>query len=235
MNANANLKPALAELLGTFMLVFLGAGAGALAGSNGGGLVAVALAHGIALVVIIYAFGIISGAHVNPAVTLALAATGKITWERAVFYFVAQFLGGILAAYLLLYLLGPGTSLGATTGSLTTTDPLRAAITEAVLTFFLLAAVFGTGVSGRNGNAVGVAIGLVLTADILMGGSLTGASMNPARTLGPALATGDLSYLWIYFAGPIVGGLAAALLYNQVFLPREAPAPAPLTRKQRRA
>ena len=234
MNANANLKPALAELLGTFMLVFLGAGAGALAGTNGGGIVAVALTHGLALMIIIYAFGIISGAHVNPAVTLALAVTRKITWERAVWYWLAQIIGATLAAFLLAYLVGTDTGLGATVGSLTTSDPLKAAITEAILTFFLIAAVFGTGVSGRNGNAVGVAIGLVLTADILMGGALTGASMNPARTLGPALATGDLSYLWIYIVGPLVGAVAAALLYDMVFLPREAPAPQPLTRKQRR-
>jgi MIP family channel proteins len=238
MNADQNWKPALAELIGTFMLVFIGAGAGALAGAppggNGGGVVSVALAHGIALLVIVYAFGIISGAHVNPAVTLGLAVTGKITWVRAVWYWVAQFLGGILAAYLLAYLIGTATGLGATTGTLTASDPIRATVTEAVLTFFLLAAVFGTGVSGRNGNAAGAAIGLVLTADILMGGSLTGGSMNPARTLGPALATGDLSYLWIYIVGPAVGAIAAALLYNQVFLPVPTPAPQPLTRKQQR-
>jgi aquaporin Z len=235
MNTNANLKPALAELVGTFMLVFLGAGTGALAATSGGGIVAVALAHGLALMIIIYAFGIISGAHVNPAVTLALAATGKVTWERAIWYLLAQIIGGLLAAFLLAYLVGTQTGLGATTGSLTATDPIKATIVEAVLTFFLVAAVFGTGVSGRNGNAVGVAIGLVLAADILMGGSLTGASMNPARTLGPAVATGDLSYLWIYIVGPIVGGLAAALLYNYVFLPAApTPAPQPVTRKSRR-
>ncbi len=234
MNTSANLKPALAELVGTFMFVFLGAGAGAMAATNGGGIVAVALAHGLALMLVIYAFGFVSGAHVNPAVTLALAVTRKVTWERAVWYWIAQALGAILAAYLLLYLVGAGTGLGATIGSLTRTDPIRATVTEAVLTFFLVSAVFGTGVSGRNGNAVGVAIGMVLAADALMGGALTGASMNPARTLGPAVATGDFSYLWIYIVGPVVGGLAAALLYNQVFLPREAPAPQPLTRKQRR-
>jgi glycerol uptake facilitator-like aquaporin len=154
---------------------------------------------------------------------------------RAIWYWVAQFVGGLLAALLLRYLLGAGSNLGATVGTLTTADPIRATVTEAVLTFFLLAAVFGTGVSGRNGNAAGVAIGLVLAMDILMGGSLTGASMNPARTLGPAVVTGDLSYLWIYIVGPAVGAVAAALLYHQVFLPVPAPAPQPLTRKQRRS
>jgi aquaporin Z len=89
---------------------------------------------------------------------------------------------------------------------------------EAVLTFFLVAAVFGSAVAGRNGNAVGIAIGFVLVMDILMGGSLTGASMNPARTLGPALALGDLSYVWMYFVGPLLGGGVAGLLYNSFFM-----------------
>jgi MIP family channel proteins len=235
MNFNTEWKPALAELIGTFTLVFIGAGAGALAGP--GGLLGVALAHGIALLVIIYAWGPYSGAHVNPAVTFGLVITGKIRWERALLFWIAQFVGAALAAYLLLYLLGPDSSLGATTGTLSVgagADPIKAAIVEAILTFFLVAAVYGTGVSGRNGNAVGAAIGLVLTMDILMGGPLTGGSMNPARTFGPALATGDFSYLWIYIVGPLVGAAAAALLYNQVYLPKTSPAPPPLTRKQRR-
>jgi MIP family channel proteins len=231
---NDDLKAALAELLGTFTLVFIGAGTAALAAESGGGIVAVALAHGVALLVIIYIWGFISGAHVNPAVTLALAATRKISWLRAGYYLVAQMLGGAAAGFLLLYLVGAETGLGATIGSLTIADPIRATIVELVLTFFLVSAVFGTGVSARNGNAVGAAIGLVLTMNILMGGALTGGSMNPARTFGPALATGDLSYLWIYIVGPVLGGLAAAFLYDIVFLPREAPAPAPLTRKKRR-
>ena len=87
-----------------------------------------------------------------------------------------------------------------------------------MLTFFLVTAVFGTAVAGRNGNAAGLAIGLVLTMDILMGGALTGASMNPARTFGPALATGDFSYLWMYLVGPLLGGAAAGLVYDRVFL-----------------
>ncbi len=242
MNIEAEWKPTLAELIGTFTLVFIGAGAAALVGPNvqggGGGLVAVALAHGLALMVIVYAWGIVSGAHVNPAVTFGLAITGKITWLRAVLYWVAQLLGAALASLLLVYLLGgvngADPAMGATIGTLTRADPLRAVIVEAVLTFFLVAAVFGTGVSGRNGNAVGAAIGLVLTMDILMGGPLTGASMNPARTFGPALVTGDFSYFWIYVVGPLLGGGLAALLYNVVFLPRQKPAPPPLTRKQRR-
>jgi MIP family channel proteins len=212
-----NLRPALAELIGTFTLTFIGAGAGALAGTNGGGILAVALAHGVALLVIIYAWGWYSGAHVNPAVTFGLALTGKIGWGKAVYYWVAQFVGATIAAFLLLYLIGNTGGLGATTGSLTATDPLKTVIIEAVLTFFLVAAVFGTAVKERNGNAAGFAIGFVLLMDILMGGALTGASMNPARTFGPALATGDLSYLWMYIVGPLLGGGLAALLFDRVF------------------
>ena len=95
---------------------------------------------------------------------------------------------------------------------------MKTIVVEAVLTFFLVTAVFGTAVSGRNGNAAGFAIGFVLLMDILMGGALTGASMNPARTFGPALATGDFSYLWMYLLGPLLGAAVAALVYDRVFL-----------------
>ncbi|MBM4422976.1 MAG: hypothetical protein FJ030_06230 [Chloroflexi bacterium] len=215
------LKPALAELIGTFLLTFIGAGAGALAGVNGGGIVAVALAHGVALMVIIYAFGSISGAHVNPAVTTSLALTGKIDWARAAAYIVAQLLGAVIAAFLLAYVVGASGDvggLGATVGGLTTSDPVKTMVVEAVLTFFLVTAVFASGVANKNGNMAGVAIGFVLLMDILMGGALTGASMNPARTFGPALATGHLEYWWMYIVGPVVGGAVAAFLYDRAFL-----------------
>ena len=218
-------KAALAELIGTFTLVFIGAGAGALAETSGGGLVGVAFAHGLALMVIIYAWGSISGAHVNPAVTFGVALAGKIDWPKAVSYWIAQCLGAIAAAYLLLWLLGHGTNLGATVGSLTPmgetpaegTDALKVIVLEGVLTFFLVVAVLASGVHGLNGNVAGLAIGLVLTMDILFGGPLTGASMNPARTLGPAVANGNVSYVWMYFVGPLLGGAVAALLYEFYF------------------
>jgi aquaporin Z len=219
MIRNENIKPALAELVGTFTLVFIGAGAGALAGgAGGGGILAVALAHGIALMVVVYAWGAVSGAHVNPAVTFGMALTGKLPWIRAVWYWAAQFIGAIVAAYLLSYILGTRTGLGATVGSLTKTDTTKTILLEAVLTFFLVTAVFGTMVSNRNGNAAGIAIGFVLAMDVLVGGSLTGASVNPARTLGPAVATGDLSYFLMYALGQLAGAAGAALLYDRVYL-----------------
>lgn len=210
-------KPFFAELIGTFTLIFIGAGAGALAASSGGGIVSVALAHGIALMVIVYAWGTVSGAHVNPAVTFSLAITGKTSWSDAIQYWVAQLLGAALGGFLLRFLLG-------TTGNLGMTLPaagvstLQAVVLEAVLTFFLVTAVFGTAVAGHNGNAAGLAIGFVLAMDILMGGSLTGASMNPARSFGPALAMGDFQSFWIYIVGPLAGGAVAALIYNNLIL-----------------
>ncbi|MBI4457162.1 MAG: aquaporin [Acidobacteria bacterium] len=214
---NGNLRPAFAELIGTFTLVFIGAGAGALAAANGGGIVAVALAHGVALMVIVYTWGAISGAHVNPAVTFGVAVAGKMSWTKALWYWAAQFVGAAFAGYVLLSVIGTTGELGSTTGSLTIDDPGRTIVVEAILTFFLVATVLNTAVAGRGGNAVGLAIGFVLTMDILMGGALTGASMNPARTFGSALAMQDLSYLWLYIVGPLLGAAAAAAICGRVF------------------
>ncbi len=211
------MREELAELVGTFTLVFIGAGAGALAATTGGGIVAVALAHGIALMVIVYSWGSISGAHVNPAVTFSLALVGRLDWGKAVRYWIAQLIGAAAAGYLLLFLLGTTGSLGMTLPA-ASVGPLPAVVIEAVLTFFLVIAVFGSAVAGRNGNAAGLAIGLVLAMDILMGGSLTGASMNPARSFGPALALLHFQDLWIYLVGPFLGGGLAALLYDRLFL-----------------
>jgi aquaporin Z len=207
-----NLKPSLAEFFGTFTLVFIGAGAGI---QSAGGILGVAMAHGVALMVIVYTWGRISGAHVNPAVTFGLAITGKVRWDTAAFYWVAQFLGGIAAAFLLAWLIGAG---GETKGSLTEADVLKTIVIEAVLTFFLVLTVYASGVAARNGNAAGLSIGYVLVMDILLGGALTGASMNPARTLGPALVARDVTYLLPYFVGPLAGGALAALLYDRMFM-----------------
>jgi MIP family channel proteins len=207
----------LAELIGTFTLVSIGAGAGALAGSTGSGLVGVALAHGLALTVIVYAWGSISGAHVNPAVTFGLAVVGRMDWAKALRYWVAQRIGAALAGFFLLWLLGDTGSLGMTLPA-SGISAVQAVTIEAVLTFFLVTAVFASAVAGRNGNAVGLAIGLVLAMDILMGGSLTGASMNPARSFGPALALARFDQFWIYIVGPFLGGGLAALVYDRVFM-----------------
>jgi aquaporin Z len=222
-------KQALAELIGTFTLTFIGAGAASMLPAEGATLVGVALAHGLALMVIIYTWGSISGAHVNPVVTLGVLAGGRIDLGKAVVYWIAQFAGAAIAGYALLYVLTAPHAISQTEGVLTKTDAARAIVLEAVLTFFLVSAVFSSGVFNRNGNMAGVAIGLVLTMDILFCGPLTGASMNPARSFGPALAASDKTfltdYLWIYFVGPGIGGVVAGLLYGRVFgPPSEAPA-----------
>jgi MIP family channel proteins len=225
-----DIKAVLAELIGTFTLVFIGAGAGAVLEPTSAGTVGVAFAHGLALMVVVYAWGSISGAHVNPAVTLGVVAVGRMPWGKAIAYWIAQLVGAAAAAYLLQWLLGPASSLGATIGSLTPHgivegNAAKVIVLEGVLTFFLVVSVFASGIHGRNGNMAGIAIGLVLTMDILFGGGLTGASMNPARTFGPALATDDMGYVWMYFVGPLAGGVAAAFLYDKYFLPAELQPP----------
>jgi MIP family channel proteins len=221
-------KQALAEAIGTFTLTFVGAGAASMLPTEGATLVGVALAHGLALMVIIYTWGSISGAHVNPAVTLGVLAGGRIDFGKAVVYWIAQFAGAAIAGFLLVYLLTKH-QVSQTEGSFTETDAVRAIVLEAILTFFLVSAVFASGVFNRNGNLAGVAIGLVLTMNILFCGPLTGASMNPARSFGPALAATDgkflKNFLWIYFVGPGIGGVVAGLLYGRIFgPPSEAPA-----------
>lgn len=206
-----NTKPLLAEFIGTAALIFIGAGAGAL---GIGGLVGVALAHGLILVAVAYAYGPISGAHINPAVTFAIALGGEISWSKAVRYWVAQFAGGALGAALLFFVFGgAGNGLGATVPAEGVTAAQAIAL-EAVLTFLLVSTIFQTAVKKEGTPFAGLAIGATLVAAILMGGPLTGASLNPARTFGPALFTGTLNAFWIYLLGTGLGAAAAAWVYR---------------------
>jgi len=206
-----NSKALIAEFVGTFALIFIGAGAGAI---GVGGLVGVALAHGLVLMVMAAAYGDISGAHINPAVTIGLWAGRQIKNAAAVGYIVVQLLGGIAGALVLRFVLGGGAGgLGATVlGS--GVSPVEGLVVEAVLTFFLVNTIYQTAVRGKAGNLAPVAIGMTLAFGILMGGPLTGASLNPARTIGPAVVTGNYADLWVYLAGPALGGLGAAALYR---------------------
>ena len=206
-----NTKALIAEFIGTFALIFIGAGAGAVSGS----IVAVGLAHGLVIVAFAYGYGHISGVHINPAVTIGLLAGGQIKVQDAIGYIVVQLLGGIVGAFVLLAVLGDGTSLGATQLA-DGVSPVQGFILETILTFFLVNTIYNTAVSGKAGNMAPIAIGVTLAFCIFMGGNVTGASLNPARTLGPAIATGDLSNIWLYFVGPILGGVLAALLYQGV-------------------
>lgn len=217
-----------AELIGTFALIFIGAGAGAL---GIGGLVGVAFAHGLVIIGFAYAYGHISGTHINPAVTLGVWAAGKIDTKRAISYIVFQIVGGILGAAALWWVLGgPETGLGATTvaSSVTTPGgvtiamtPVKGFVVEAILTFFLVNAVMNAGISGKATIPGGLAIGFTLVFCILMGGPLTGASLNPARTIGPAVMTGNFADIWVYLVGCPLGGILAGLLYKGYFEERE--------------
>lgn len=204
-----NTKNLVAEFVGTFALIFIGAGALAI---GAGGLVGVALAHGLVIVTFAYAYGHISGTHINPAVTLGLLIAGEIEFVAAIGYWIAQFLGGILGAVLLNAVLPEAGDLGVTILGEGVT-PIQGLVVEIVLTFFLVNTIFNTAVSGKVGNFAGLAIGLTLVLSILMGGPLTRASLNPARTLGPAVVSGNYADIWLYFVGPFIGAILAALLY----------------------
>jgi MIP family channel proteins len=215
-----------AEFIGTFALVFIGGAAIMAANATGAGLVAIALAHGLILSIMVTALMRISG-HFNPAVTLGFLATRRIEPMMGALYVVAQLLGAIAAGYALKALTpdqlfeavrGGGQSIALEiTGA-------QAFFLELIATFFLVFAVFGTAVDPQAPKVGGFAIGLTVAADILAIGPLTGGSMNPARSLGPAVASGVFEGQAIYWAGPIVGGLAAALIYDLLFL-RRAPEP----------
>jgi len=218
-----NFKVFAAELIGTFALTFIGASAG----MAHAGLVGVALAHGFVVAVFVYIYGNVSGTHVNPAVTFGLALNGTVTWGQAVVYWIAQFLGAILAAFLVKTFFGDVAG-GATVGSLTTSAPMMAMIVEAVLTFFLVNTVLHAAVAGKAGPFAGWAIGATLVFAILAGGSLTGASLNPARTFGPALFTNGLGSYWIYLTGPLLGAAVATGIFKFFSSSDKVAAPAPV-------
>jgi len=221
--------PIVAELVGTFLFFFVGIGAiGALAFVNpnnpvdpAASLVVLALAHGLALAVLVSALGAVSGAHFNPAVTFAVWVAGQMPWRRGLAYVLAQLIGGMLAAWLAWAVI-PSETFRANLGIprlFGDVTPLAGMTIEAVLTAVLLLAVFGTAIDPRAPKTGGLAIGLAVAADILIGGALTGAAMNPARWFGPAAVTWnwDNSYVWV--VGPLVGAGIAALLYRYLFLP----------------
>ena len=220
-----DLRSSVAEFLGTFALCFIGAGSICTNQWTSGavGLVGIALAHGTVLAVMISALGHISGGHFNPAVTIGVLSVNKMEGSKAFAYIIAQLAGAVAAGYLLrgivpeqvwqpVHLGTPGLNQGISV--------IQGVILEIVLTFFLVLTVFGTAVDPKgSGNAIaGFGIGTVLVFDILVGGPVTGASMNPARTFGPALASGFWDHHLLYWIGPIVGGVLAGSLYSSVFL-----------------
>lgn len=210
----------IAEAIGTFTLCFVGIlsiSAGTIAGdSSTGSLVNVAFAHGLAIYVMVAALGVESGGHFNPAVTLALLATRRIAPPRAAMYVVAQLVGALLASGLIAGAFGPEAVADGTPAPVDTITALGAMVLEAVATFFLVLVIFGTALDERSPKAVfPAAIGFTITMGIMAIGPLTGAALNPARAFGPSLVSGVWTSHWIYWVGPILGGVAAALLQDR--------------------
>lgn len=211
---NPLVRSSIAEFLGTFGLVFVGGFAAINAGS--GGVVVAALGHGMVLIGLIFALGHISGAHFNPAVTVAQLVTGKIDAAKAGVYIVAQLIGAVVAALIVSIVLESSAVLGETTGSLTADKVWLAALFEAVLTFLFVSVIFQVAVFGKAGTLAPIAIGFALMGCILAGGPYTGASLNPARTFGPALIAGNLDYVLPYLVGILAGGTLAGLVQQFV-------------------
>lgn len=207
-------KALLTEFVGTFTLVFAVGSAVALTAAQGGSLIGSAFAYGLAMMALIYAWGSYSGTHLNPAVSFGFAVSGRMNWGLMIGYWIAQLLGGIAAGALIAYFFGTANGAGASIGSLTNTDAWKAILLEAFLTFFLVTTFLLVTKNPMLAVAGGLAVGLVLTFDMLAGAPLTGASMNPARSLGPAIFSNNMGTYWIYIVGPLLGALVAGLVYR---------------------
>lgn len=221
-----SLKAYLAEFISTLLFVFAGVGSAIAynkltsdAALDPPGLVAVAVCHGFALFVAVAIAANISGGHVNPAVTFGLALGGQITILTGFLYWIAQLLGAIVACYLLKVATGglaiPIHSVAAGVGA------TQGVVMEIIITFALVYTVYATAADPKKGSLgviAPIAIGLIVGANILAAGPFSGGSMNPARSFGPAVASGDFSGNWIYWVGPLIGGGLAGVIYGNVFM-----------------
>jgi aquaporin TIP len=205
-----------AEFVGTFTLIFVGGGAGIISGHD---IVAVALANGLAIGIMVTNLGHISGGHFNPAITAGFVATRRIKTQLAVAYWISQLLGAVAAAFILRWLFTKFFLARGAVPASHTTDA-KALVLEGIMTFFLVWAVWATAVDERGAfkAIAGLAIGLTISIDVFVGGPVTGAAMNPARAFGPMLAANTWTGWWIYWIGPIVGALVAALGYDYLYL-----------------
>lgn len=240
---NTNLlKRSIAEGIGTALLILIGAGTAAYNGiiavsGNAPATLAdagiVAFAHAIAIMGMIYTIGKFTGAHINPAVTIGLASTGNFPWKEVPAYLIGQFVGSVVGAYGIVVILGlDGVTLGnlGAPGLGTTTGYLQGIVVEAIATFILMFVIMGTAVDPRAYKGLeGIAIGLTAGGIIMVAGGATGAAFNPARAFGPYLVSslldGNISWdqLAIYFIGPVIGAIAAALTYKMIASTRQFP------------
>ena len=210
---NASLKKYLAELIGTFALVFCGTGSIIVDQQSGGaiGLVGISFAFGIIVIAVIYIFGNISGAHINPAVTIALMVAKATSKIDALFYILAQISGAFLASLLLKLMFPENLTLGAT---LPSGEVFPSFLMEFILTFFLMLTIFGATAHKEFSSVAGLIIGFFVTGIILFAGPVSGGSFNPARSLAPAMVSGNLTSVWIYLIAPTLGAIAATFVWK---------------------
>ena len=209
------MKKYLAELIGTFVLVLIGCGTAALIGCDvTGGYLATAFAFGLSIVAMAYSVGNISGCHVNPAVSLAMFMSGKLEKKDLAGYVVAQVIGAIVAAVVIAAIIGKESGLGC--NGLFEGSIAKSLVIEVVLTFIFIFAILGVTSKVENGSVAGLVIGLTLTLVHILGIGLTGTSVNPARSLGPALIAGgqSLAVVWVFIVAPLVGGALATVCYK---------------------
>ncbi|MBR6534338.1 MAG: aquaporin [Clostridia bacterium] len=209
------MKKYVAEFIGTFVLVFFACGTACAVGCEvTGGYLLTALAFGLVIVAMAYSIGNVSGCHINPAVSIAMLISGKMTALDFVGYIVAQFAGAVAGAAGLLALFGKESNLGS--NALYNNDIVASLIIEVVLTFVFVIAILGVTSKSENGSVAGIVIGLSLTLVHILGIHFTGTSVNPARSFGPALLAGgeSLSCVWVFIVAPLAGGALAALVYK---------------------
>lgn len=205
------MKRYIAEAIGTFALVFCGTGAIIINEFSNGAVthLGTAITFGLIVMGMIYAFGDISGAHINPAVTIAFAYAKKFPWKEVPAYVTSQLIGALAASGILLFLFPENELLGATLPQL---SALKVFIFEIILSFFLMVVIINVSTGSKEiGVIAGIAIGGVVLLEAMFAGPITGASMNPARSIAPALVSGHLEHLWVYIAAPIIGCLMAVV------------------------
>ena len=206
------MRKLLSEFIGTFALVFAGTGAIVINQASGGAIThpGIALTFGLIVLAMIYTFGDVSGAHFNPAVTTAFAAARRLPWREVPGYVGAQLLGAFAASGLLRFLFPADDKLGAT---LPAGPAMQSFVLEVVLTFILMLVILSVSTGAKEkGITAGIAIGAVIALEAMFAGPICGASMNPARSIAPAVVSGHLDHLWLYLAGPVLGALLATPL-----------------------
>ncbi len=215
-----SIKKYCAEFIGTFVLVLFACGTAAVVGcdaASGSGYLITALAFGLVIVAMAYSIGNVSGCHINPAVSIAMLVSGKMSIKDFIGYIIAQFAGATAGAAVLQVIIGKADKTGALgSNGLYNGDVWVTILIEVILTFVFVIAILGVTSKENNGTVAGIVIGLSLTLVHLFGIGLTGTSVNPARSFGPALLAGGdaLCNVWVFIVAPLVGGIIAALVYK---------------------